>query len=365
MTTMDATRGFAQSYAEARALFLAAADAAGLDVESHPHPMLGADGEPLALDVAHDGRRDAARLLIVSSGCHGVEGFGGSGAQVALLGNAALRQTAHEAGVALLHLHALNPYGFSWWRRTTHENVDLNRNFRDFSQPLPPNPAYDEIAPLLLPPTWPPSQAVTQRLGLLLRERGLAALQAAVSGGQYSDPDGLFYGGRNPCWSHVTLRHVLHEHGLRCRALGWIDLHTGLGPLGHGEKIHAGPDGSVAIGRARAWWGADVTSVADGSSSSARLQGPMWTAAPEECPQAEVTAIALEFGTVPLLEMFDALRADQWIENHPEAPPAQRLPIKRRLRDVFYVDTAEWKQAVVEQTRDAVTQAIAGLAMSG
>src|SRR5262249_50013786 len=150
----------AQSYAEARQKFLAAADSADLDVESHAHPMLGRDGEALALDVARDGPRDAQRLLLISSGWHGVEGFGGSGVQAALRRDAAWRQAAHDAGVAVVYLHALNPYGFSWWRRTTHENVDLNRNFHDFSKPLPSNPGYDEIASLLVPPTWPPSPEV-------------------------------------------------------------------------------------------------------------------------------------------------------------------------------------------------------------
>jgi len=139
---------FAQTYAEARGKFIAAAEAAGLDVFGHAHPMLGRDGEALAMDVALEGRRDAHSLLLVSSGCHGVEGFCGSGVQVALLRDAAWRALLHESGVAVLYLHALNPYGFSWWRRVTHEGVDLNRNFHDFSQPLPANPAYDEIAAL-------------------------------------------------------------------------------------------------------------------------------------------------------------------------------------------------------------------------
>jgi uncharacterized protein DUF2817 len=93
---------FSQTYAEARAKFMAAADAADLDVECHVHPMLGRDDEQLALDVALDGAKDASSLLIVSSGCHGVEGFCGSGVQVALLGDAAWRRAAREAGVAVL-----------------------------------------------------------------------------------------------------------------------------------------------------------------------------------------------------------------------------------------------------------------------
>jgi hypothetical protein len=356
-----AAAAFSQSYAEARGKFLAAAESAGLDVQSHVHPLLGRDGETLAMDVVRDGAADAARLLLVSSACHGVEGYCGSGVQVALLGDAGFRSAAQEAGVAVLYVHALNPHGFSWCRRTTHENVDLNRNFHDFSQPLPLNPAHDELAALLVPPAWPPSAAVKAAIDRFIAERGFAAFQKAVSGGQHKHPEGLFYGGVNPTWSNLTLRHVLREHGGQAQRLGWIDLHTGLGPSGHGERIFACRDDAQALARARAWWGEQITSTYDGSSTSAPLTGLMWLSAYEECPQAEYTGIALEYGTVALTDVIDALRADQWLENHPEAGDAQRMLIKRQMRDAFYVDTESWRAQIVTQAVDAAQLALQGL----
>ena len=356
-----ASSHFSQSYAEARRKFLAAADAADLDVVSHPHPMLGRDGEPLAMDVVRDGAADARGLLIVSSACHGVEGFCGSGVQIALLRDDAWRRAVHDAGIAVLYLHALNPYGFSWWRRTTHENVDLNRNFHDFGRPLPENPAYDELASAIVPAHWPPSDeanAITRRFA---QQHGAARLQEAVTGGQYGHPQGLFYGGLNPTWSNVTLRHVLHEQATRCTRLGWIDLHTGLGPLGVGERIFACRDDAAALQRARAWWGDKITSIYDGSSTSAPLKGLMWLAAYEECPQAEYTGIALEYGTLPMSAMIDALRAEQWLENHPEAPTELGRRIKQQMRDAFYIDTDDWKRQVVDQAVDAAHGALRGL----
>jgi hypothetical protein len=357
----DIADGFSQTYAEARGKFLAAAEAAGLDVQPHVHPLLGRDGEALALDVVRDGPADAAAVLIVSSACHGVEGFCGSGVQVTMLRDAAWRRAAHDAGVTVLYLHGLNPYGFSWWRRTTHENVDLNRNFHDFSQPLPANAGYDALATAIVPATWPPTaenETVLQRFAATHGER---ALQAALSGGQHTHPQGIFYGGVNPTWSNATLRQVLRDHGRRCERLGWIDLHTGLGPSGHGEKIFAGPDDAATIARARAWWGDDVTSIYDGSSTSSKLTGLMWLSAWQECPQAEITAMALEYGTLPLAQVFGALRAEQWLENHPETLASTREAIKRQMRDAFYTDTPEWKHAIVEQGMAAGRQAVAGL----
>jgi hypothetical protein len=244
----------------------------------------------------------------------------------------------------------------------TQENVDLNRNFQDFSGPLPANPAYDEIAALLVPATWPPPEAAEARLRELLAQRGLPALQAAVSAGQYDHPEGLFYGGRNPTWSHQTLRHVLQDHGRACRRLGWIDLHSGLGPRGVGERIFAGRADAQALARARAWWGARVSSVHDGSTSAPAAAGIMALAAHEECPQAEYAGIVLEFGTLPLLAVVQALRADQWLELHPEAPPELEARIKRQMREAFCVDDEDWRRQVLAQSAEAARQAVDGLA---
>jgi hypothetical protein len=104
-----------------------------------------------------------------------------------------------------------------------------------------------------------------------------------------------------------------------------------------------------------------VTSIYDGSSTSALLSGMMFEAAYQECAQAEYTGIALEFGTVPLAEVIDAMRADQWLENHPETGAASRRAIKQRLRDAFYTDTDAWKQRIVEQGIDAARQGLRGL----
>ena len=59
--------------------------------------------------------------------------------------------------------------------------------------------------------------------------------------------------------------------------------------------------------------------------------------------------------------MILALRADQWLENHPQADEATRRAIKQQLRDAFYTDTEAWKTQVVEQGVDAAHGAVRGL----
>src|SRR5262249_49148635 len=160
--------------------------------------------------------------------------------------------------------------------------------------------------------------------------------------------------GASPTWSNTTLRALLREHAGSCRRVGWIDIHTGLGPRAHGEKIHAGRDRADELARARRWWGDDVTSYYDGSSASATVAGVVRHALFDECPGAETTAIGLEFGTRPLPEVFQALRADHWLWLHTDAPGETHAAIRAAMRRAFYDDADDWKSAVQAQSRDAV-----------
>jgi hypothetical protein len=363
-TTAD---GFATTYRIARRNFVGAAMAAGLHVASHVHPRVGIEGEELAMDVVIDGPLDADKMLVLSSACHGVEGYCGSGVQVAALGNAQWRAKAHAAGVAVMYIHALNPFGFSFKRRTTHENVDLNRNFHDFSKPLPVNADYRDLHNLLLPEVWPPNAANQADIEAYMAKHGMTAFQAAVTRGQHDYADGMFFGGTEPTWSNLTVRKILKDHAASVRRLAWIDVHTGLGPSGLGERIFADKDDAKALARARKWWGQTgypVTSVYEGSSTSAVLTGMLFHAAYDECPQAQYTGIAMEYGTVPVLETMGAIRADNWLNQHPDAPAELAEAIRQQVLNAFFTDTPEWKAQIVDQAMGAMREAVDGLTAS-
>ena len=87
----------------------------------------------------------------------------------------------------------------------------------------------------------------------------------------------------------------------------------------------------------------------------------MWLSIFDECPQARYTGIALEYGTRPVLDVLNALRAEHWLENHPEVDDERRAAIKQQLRDAFYVDTDAWKEQLVAQALEAGLQALRGL----
>ena len=360
---------FSASYAEARQKFLETARTAGAAIETHVNPNArGANGEELALDAARFGDRDAQALFIVCSGTHGNEGFCGSGCQIGLIDEKIV--AARPPAVAVLLLHAVNPYGFSHIRRVTEDNVDLNRNFQDFSKPLPENRGYAAIHDLLVPPDWDgPGRARAEAALDAWRDAngGLKAYQAAVAGGQYAFPDGLFFGGRRPTWSNATFRRILGTHGRAAKRVAVIDVHTGLGPTGYGEPISVHALDSPAFARARAWWGDDVTSTTAGTSNSSPITGSLIGCIAESLPGAEAAAIGLEFGTVQLAEVFDAIRGDNWL--YARGLPSglamdSRLArdIKTKIRDALTVDTDDWREKVLARVADFAVSAYRGLA---
>jgi hypothetical protein len=350
---------FSATYREARQRFLDAAGKAGAKVESHVHPLKGAEGEEIGIDTARIGATDAPHLFIVSSGTHGPEGFSGSACQLALL-NDTLLQRATDNKIAVLLIHAVNPYGFSHLKRTNEDNIDLNRNFNDFSQPYPTNPVYDEIHDLLVPAQWPPSTDVEEKLAAAMAH--LAGQRTpGVSSGQATHPDGLFYAGTAPAWSNRTARAILRKHGAHRRHIAWIDVHTGLGPYGHGEKIF-GRHSPETLARARAWWGRDLIVSSMTESVSPRTLGHITGMAPEECPGAAITPTTLEYGTLPNPAVRRALRGEAWLAGHPDAPDALRTEIHRAVRDAFYVDADDWKGMILGQFRAYALQTINGLA---
>jgi hypothetical protein len=375
---MSIAASFSSSYAEARAKFRTAAREAGGAISSFHNPAAAPAAEicescgiapvrteePLSTDAAWIGPREAARLVYVQSGTHGVEGFCGSGIQVGWLQRGLHRELPRDT--ALLLTHAINPYGFAWQRRVTEDNVDLNRNFIDHAGGCPHNAGYEALKHAICPPEWTAAErAVADRILMgYAQEHGLMALQAAITSGQYSHPDGVFYGGRGATWSNHTLAELLRVHAGRVKHVAFIDLHTGLGPYGVGEIMNNHAAAEPAFARVSQWFGGEATSTDAGSSSSAPVSGDITFGVERALPQAEITGVTLEYGTVSVKDVLDAVRADNWLHAHGDLRAHQARDIKAQIRSAFYPEADDWKNMVFERSVDVLRRTAAGLAQS-
>jgi hypothetical protein len=353
---------FSESYAEARPKFCSAAAAAGGAIRSWLNPRArGPAGEALYLDTARFGADDAANMLVLIAGTHGVEGHCGSGAEIAWLRNGGPAGLPNDTGALLIH--AINPYGFAWSRRVTEDNVDLNRNFVDHDKVYPLNPGYDAIAAAILPKEWnEASLAETTRVfDAYAQKHGAFGLQSAISGGQYAHADGIFFGGHAPTWSNRTLRAIARAELSAARRVGVIDFHTGLGPFGHGELICAVAPDAKSFARCKAWYGDEMTSPENGTSTSAVVVGVMTDAFPQELPDAEVTSIAIEYGTYTVTEVLGAVRADNWLHQRGDLKSAQGKAIKADIKERFFPSGDKWREMVWARADQTIGWALRGM----
>jgi hypothetical protein len=355
---MTVSEYFADNYDEARAKFITAARSMNAVLHSYELPdYRGPKGERLTTDVATIGKSGAENVFLVISGTHGVEGFAGSGCQVGMLQDQIF--TGIPENTLIVLVHSLNPYGFAWLRRVNEENVDLNRNFQDFRTELPSAKAYEELHDLLIPLDWEGDarREADFELDKIIENRGLKEIQIAVQRGQYSRPDGLFYGGERASWSNETLRQIIKQHiPVSTKKLVSIDIHTGLGPCGYGELIFAGSS-NVDYERCRQWFGESVTNPILGDSVTARVLGTVTEVFAFLPPGIEVGSVALEFGTRPMSEVLQALRADHWLHSRGNGQRSHLYnSIKNQIKRAFYTDARRWKAAVYGKTLTTVLE---------
>jgi hypothetical protein len=175
------------------------------------------------------------RVLIMTTGLHGVEGFVGSAMLQLFLDEYLDRFNSDNSGLVIVH--AINPWGMKNIRRVNDNNVDLNRNFmeneNEFHQNF--NPAYS-LFDTVLNPDRPLKPFLMELPGLIskvilnLTRYGIKDLRGAVLLGQQNNPAGLYYSGREYQLETRTLMDILAECLSIYSRVVQIDLHTGYGP---------------------------------------------------------------------------------------------------------------------------------------
>lgn len=346
---------FAPDYFAARERFLALARERGAATAFYSMRARGPGGAALSIDTAYLGAPAPRRLLICSSGTHGVEGFAGSAIQQQWLDTAA-NSLPQDAGCLLIH--AVNPYGFAWSRRTNEHNVDLNRNALD-QFPGPPNPAYRKLDAWLNPPVPPRALDLFVPHGLwLAATRGPAALRQAILRGQYEFPRGLFYGGERTEESVAHIERIIAAPAFRdVERVVVVDLHTGFGPAGrYMLMVETAPETPGYRDLAR-WCGADkVGSSQDPRSRVYTASGGIAELMERRFTPARARVAVLEFGTIPVVQMLHQLHRENRAF-HYSGPASMELARERAaLRRAFCPLNPAWRLRVLAQAEHVLTQ---------
>lgn len=387
---MQGAAFFAPDYLIARQRFLESARQLGSVLLSHTFAARGPAGEPLTMDVATLGDPDPERVVIVSSGLHGVEGFLGSAIQLAWLQSQKQGKTSLPPRTAIVLAHALNPYGFAWVRRANENNVDLNRNFLADRSFLTNDPAYqagrsayNRLDPLLNPPS-PPSrfELYTLRAALHVLRTGFAArgrlppaerpfagaiatiaklgireFQKTLPVGQYEHPQGLFYGGAKAEETTLVLMENLPQWMRGARSAVHLDFHTGLGRFADYRLLVPQSHASPQFAWAAEYFGQTFVEPLDGKTAYP-ARGSMAAFFRDRFPNLQYDGLLAEFGTYSGLRVLGALRAENRAHFYDRPGSSTYRWAKRQLLEAFCPASPRWRSAVVAKGLAIIAQAL-------
>jgi hypothetical protein len=359
MCSLD-LRSFSSTPREADEKFYAACRGAGIAPVVFTHPLKGPDGEALATTLALLGPHEAANMLMVVAGTHGIEGYAGGGVMVQLLADpGAIRL---PADTAVLFVHQINPWGLAWNRRENEDNVDLFRNLLYCDPPYAENPAFADLADALVPSAWsgPVREAADRTLQRFVQQHGERELTRIMRLGQHTHPKSLTYHGRGPTWSKRTVDRIVDGWLGHARTVVTLDIHTGYGPVGDGLIMSYDQEGSPGLAWLRDWFG-DVHVCGHDPLIPVHPRWPYDIVA-DRVPGARVRTVALEYGTAEV-DVLDLDLVRESSHHHlwgDPLSPAGRA-IQKRFRARFYVETDAWKAKVLARGVEVFGRTLAGL----
>ncbi len=354
-------RSFALSYVECRARFRLAAARLGATLTTIGLGLTGPFGESLAIDAAYLGPAKPRRALLVMSGTHGIEGFAGSAQQVHFLDQ--LREQESTDGILLIH--AVNPWGMAHWRRANENNVDLNRNWLDFADELPQNSAYAAVHDLLCPggPQLPNAEDFLSASKALVAKHGITWMRQAVSGGQYSHPDGLYFGGAERQASTTAVAELVSTHLRGCETFLGIDLHTGHGEYGTYTILSREPLGSASDAWVRSAFDTErvETTVGNAHATLAPKVGQLCRGVAGMLADAgaeQTIALTLEIGTRSETRVIIAERAEHWVHRFGDLSDPDHREAIWTHRICSIPDNAVWEANALAHAQTVLGQAV-------
>ena len=291
---------------------------------------------------------NAKKILIHSSGVHGVEGFSGSAVQCKLIEN--MNSWVNEE-ICVVFIHIVNPWGMAWNRRVNQNNVDLNRNFIENGGHKGTPHNYDKISPWInkkAPPKitdfyW------LKALSLLIKY-GNTSLKQCIAEGQYEDENGIFYGGKKLEKEFENILDALGDIPLGKDVGMIIDMHTGLGKFGIDSLIVSENGASFEISELKSVFGSKIEEAStEGVSYTNRGGYPEGIMATWN--NVKWGAITQEFGTYGekgmLKKVIDENRLSQWsgltqkqLCNH---------PIRMKFAKSFNPNNKKWRDLILEE----------------
>lgn len=307
------------------------------------------------------------KLLILTSGVHGIEAFAGSAVQRYFLDRVLLDLDRRPLGV--LAVHAVNPYGFQNERRVTENNVDLNRN-HDTADALfqSQNEGYTQLYGLLNPEAPVELGSLANRFFFVravttIAEHSMGALRQAILQGQYTHPKGIYFGGRRFEPQRELLKGLFQNTAAPYRHVLLIDLHTGYGERG---RLHFFPNAirdplvKDRIETVFAGYRIDYGDTEDFYTTTGDFSEYVGKLLADKA----YIPMVFEYGTLDSQTTSGSIQSihNVILENQGKhygyVSAADMLEVKRRFREGYFPSSPQWRSKVLRDSDEALRTAL-------
>ena len=300
------------------------------------------------------------KLIILSSGVHGVEGHTGSAVQRMFMDKFVSDSLLANSG--LLLVHAVNPYGFKYDRRVTENNVDMNRN-SDVSEKLyeTVNEGYPQVFDLVNPQeplnhgsfanNFFFAKAITA-----IAKKSMPVLRQAVLQGQYQFPKGLYFGGNKAEPQITLLKPVLDSICAPYPTVAHFALHTGFGARGVMHLFPNPKEGKVRVHMENLFEGYQIDWGDSGDFYT--VTGDFVNFVNQVNSDKLFIPMALEFGTMDSQTTMGSLKSIQImiLENqgmqHGYKGEQDKVLATLDIIEMYYPSSNDWRSYVIEQSND-------------
>lgn len=331
-------------------------------------PYVGFTDVDLATDIAVIGDNSASKVVVMSSGLHGVELPAGSVAQQIGLDAVGRAASHHDlSDTKFVFVHALNPNGAYYALRTDQDleggrNIDPARNFINFaSADFIPTQADTDISNAFDKANLS-SPSLGMMWGRLLYtafvKQGQAEFKRNFVQGQYTNPSLPYYGGQSPCCARTTWQEIITTEIIKpaVKKIWHFDCHTGDGPFGVLQLYLDKSAGEKTKNLAQKLIAPDKVRVTDEYFANVTGDiGEYWKTF-NFPPEIDVYPITLEFGTtqahIPGIDILGAILNRTLLSEKYNDDHASKDIIIQRMRTAFCPTQQGWAQAVITQSQD-------------
>ena len=304
------------------------------------------------------------KILVFTTGEHGVECYVGSAMMHRFIEDYMSKLDSRTTGILLVH--AINPWGMKNHRRGNKDNIDLNRTFMLDPQFDPTfNTEYEKLDAFLNPKgklqsTFFSNIAYLFGLAYHVSKVGMRNFRFALLLGQYRNPQGLYYGGKEMPEETRTIMD-LYKMALRdYDQVLHLDIHTGYGPRYQMSLVNSALDkGTSEYFEQRFNYPLVVAATADEFYA---IRGDMidyiYGLQQRDFPTKKLYSTSFEFGTLgdTLYGLFQSPRV-MIHENrafwHGASNDQVRAEAKRGFEELFNPSAADWKEKAVRDAEQA------------